>query len=151
LLGWIWLNLHFQNGLSPLCLEPERVCKFSINWYCWGERLLYLEMLNELGIVGFVFYIGLLTYSLKVIKAALSYQSDNVIPREFLVVIATGLMYELLLGTKGGSYGGCVMLYFFLGAGLSLTEVTKRQLVEWETYCYKNSGLEDKSSEESQI
>lgn len=112
---------------------------------------IYLEILNELGIIGFVFYIGLLAHSLKVIKVALSYQLDNVIPREFLVIIAAGLVYYILIGTKGGSYAGSVMLYFFLGAGLSLTEVAKRQLVEWKMYDYESADLQSVSEERSNI
>ena len=112
---------------------------------------IYLEILNELGIIGFIFYIGLLAHSLKVIKAALSYQLDNVIPREFLVVIAAGLVYYILFGIKTGSYAGSVMLYFLLGAGLSLTEAAKRQLGEWEMYDYESTDLQEVLEESGNI
>jgi O-antigen ligase len=112
---------------------------------------IYLEVLNELGIVGFVFYMGLIAYSIKIFKAAISYQLENIIPREFLVVIAAGLIYYILFGVKTGSYAGSGMLYFLLGAGLSLTEVAKRQLVEWEMYGYENADLQSLSREYNNI
>ena len=111
-----------------------------------GERQyphnIYLELLNELGIVGFVFYVILLAHSFRVIKMAVSYQLDNVIPREFLVVITAGLIYQLLLSAKGGSYIGGD-LYFFLGAGVSFVEMARRQLVEREMYDYESTDLQE--------
>lgn len=74
---------------------------------------IYLEILNELGIIGFVFYMCLFAHSLKVFKAAISYRLDNIIPREFLVVVTSGLLYHLLFGFKTSSFAGSFMLYFF--------------------------------------
>lgn len=75
---------------------------------------IYLEILNELGVVGFMFYMCLFAHSLKVFKAAISYRLNNLIPRELLVVVASGLLYHILFGFKTSTYAASFMLYFFL-------------------------------------
>jgi len=98
---------------------------------------IYLEILNELGVVGFVLYMGLFVHSLKIFKTAISYRRDNIIPREFLVAIASGLLYHILFGLKTSSYAGSFMLYFFMGASISLANYSCQQeslQVEQEYY-----------------
>jgi Kef-type K+ transport system membrane component KefB len=100
---------------------------------------IYLEILSELGIVGFIFYIGLFLHTVPVFKAAFSYKQDDLIQRDYLVVLAAGLAYHILFGVKTGSYAGSFMLYFFMGASIgmrrvALAEYQKLSLNEFEGY-----------------
>jgi O-antigen ligase len=106
-----------------------------------GERKyphnIYLEVLNEFGIVGFIFYMGLFLYTIPVFKASLSYQESDFVPRDYLVILAAGLIFHILFGVKTGSYSGSVMLYFFMGAGISLTKFSRQtgsQEIESDNY-----------------
>lgn len=88
---------------------------------------IYLEVLNEFGIVGFVFYMALFVHTLRIFKTALSYQSNSLVQREILVVLMAGLVYHILFGIKTSSYAGSFMLYFFMGTGLSLAKFSRQQ------------------------
>lgn len=104
---------------------------------------IYLEVLNELGIVGFIFYMGLFLHTIRIFKTALSYKNNSLVPREFIIVAACGLLYHILFGLKTSTYAGSFMLYFFMGMGLSLTRLSRQQeSLQFEQSDYNPAGLQ---------
>ena len=103
----------------------------------------YELQLNELGIVGFIFYMALVVYTLRAFKAALSYKSHGLVPKDLLVINIAGLLYHILFGFKTSTYAGSFMLYFFMGASLSLTQFSRQQeRLEFEQAYYEPADLQ---------
>jgi len=77
----------------------------------------------------------MLSYGLRIVGMSILYRWDNIVQRDYLVLIACFLLYRFLAGLKTGSYSGSFDLYFFFGVSIALAQQCRRQLYE-DTLCY---------------
>jgi O-antigen ligase len=105
----------------------------SLNTHRYPHNI-YLEVFNELGIVGFVIYAALLVPVFRIFRTSTARYMSGFMFKDYLIVLVSCLLYHLLFGLKASSYAASSMLYFFLAAGISLTKLCRDYFAECDTY-----------------
>lgn len=82
-----------------------------------------LEVLNELGLVGFSFYVLLLYHGFRGVKLLSASWLEYTEYKKYAVIIFSGFLYHFIMSFKGGGYAGSNMFYFFWGASIGVWQL----------------------------
>lgn len=111
---------------SPFLGRGPGDTHYQFNYEFPHPHNILLELLNELGLIGFIPFSILIYLGMRAFKYLSTDYFDGTVVKDHSVIIFICFFYSLVMSFKTNTYAGSNMFYFFLGALISQAEYLRQ-------------------------